>query len=1207
MRAWFLIVLPFSLSALPKGEEVAHGQATFQQVDSSTLTIHAADKTIINYKEFNVAEHELVHFQMRGPRSTVLNRVKGSQPSNIFGKIKADGKVFFVNPNGIIFGPRSEVNVGSLIASTLDIQDTDFLNGKYRFFLKPGSAKAKIVNEGVLQAAEHGLIGLFSPQVINKGVIMAQAGKVALLSGEAITLDFSGDGLISFTVEGELQEAIIEHLGKISASQGDVVLRLAAAKEAIRQVVNLDGLEEGIKIIREKGIVRLVSSSHTASQKLSIQGNAIDCRGSIQVSDSISLSALDIVSIGTPIRSSTIEMEASKIHLGDSLDGAHLNLKAGQFFSIGADVSSRNTTIPFNAPVFLMAPSVTISTGDLGGDIVFKNAVNKGIKGQSTSLTLSAGLGDIHFEGGIQSLDLLTVSDVRNMTFTDIDIGGLIQQKGTGTALFKNRVEIHGKEGLKLNCNVVNFNQDVLISKGGAFIENSGALKVAEKTLFKVAKEFQQIGRGESLLGGSIVSQQEAIFFHGPVVLIDDIRLTTPDLKRGRVTFYSNVEGPGSLEIECSDLMFSASIGKMFPLSSLSASARGGIALSNIGGKMAGVTGTVQLTAKEAIVFQGNEFCAGNQIYKTPKMFQIGSACPTLFSIVSSQGTIRFEHGEIFLSAGTDIKLQTIGGNISIGKIRTVRPQNITLQSQTGAIYLNHLGYGNHLQTLNVIGDHIAIEGGVKAQSIILQSNNNIDVKGNLEASEGNLIFHGPVVIQSPKTEFSAGRQGEIRFHSTLDGKGDLYLVAQRGRVTFDANVGKVRKLASLTVTAQEIHQRGMVKTSGPITYTGTTHLREGLYTSQSPITFNGSVFCANQVSIGTGFGSGDIIFTSTLDGDKMGSTLSLNAGEGNLYFLGSVGSKVPIGEINLSGSRVCFHNMGTVEQRGIDKLVFKKPFRSIDLQGDIYHIGDSKWSGMHLEFLNSGIVQFLTDGNELSFRDLPLQLSPKTTLNINTNKGAVQFSIVKLMGENDLTIQGGEWISGVFSNPAGRLQVIATTIELQGPILANEILFSATEAIRVGKAVEASTTQIAQELPAIWNQYAEGQAPHIKASGSLFMNAIQGNIGQYGLPILLDIQGQAIVGAKHIVDLKGVTGDQKVHPNPFNKPQLIIFNGREYYDPKAPEENSKEQRQRSLTTDLGIRFLQERGGPSGGFSKNVFIYYEPSSTGMIAESEEEE
>src|SRR3546814_530721 len=114
--------------------------------------------------------------------------------------------IFLINPNGILFGRGSQVNVAGLVASTLNISDADFSAGRYRF---TGSGGGQVLNWGTINA-DGGYIALLGANVSNEGLIQANMGTVALVAGEEITLDLAGDGLLNVAVNRGAVEALVE-------------------------------------------------------------------------------------------------------------------------------------------------------------------------------------------------------------------------------------------------------------------------------------------------------------------------------------------------------------------------------------------------------------------------------------------------------------------------------------------------------------------------------------------------------------------------------------------------------------------------------------------------------------------------------------------------------------------------------------------------------------------------------------------------------------------------------------------------------------------------------------------------------------------------------------------------------------------------------------------------------------------------------------
>ena len=163
----FFVIAATALFALPNGAKVMSGQADFSMPTQGTMEIQVSDKAIINYEQFQVDLAESVQFIQPGKEAVVLNRVIGSDISQILGQMNGNGTVYLVNPNGVYFGKDAAVNMGSFFASTLDVGNDDFLNGIFTFTTK--SSSGAIVNEGTI-LAPFGSIGLFSSFVENRGL-----------------------------------------------------------------------------------------------------------------------------------------------------------------------------------------------------------------------------------------------------------------------------------------------------------------------------------------------------------------------------------------------------------------------------------------------------------------------------------------------------------------------------------------------------------------------------------------------------------------------------------------------------------------------------------------------------------------------------------------------------------------------------------------------------------------------------------------------------------------------------------------------------------------------------------------------------------------------------------------------------------------------------------------------------------------------------
>ena len=157
------------------------------------------------------ARTQTVNFNQPSSSAVMLNRVTGSTPSNIYGNLRANGQIFLINSNGIYFGGGAEVSVGALVASTQSISDQQFAVGNYVFQQNQSGA---IVNDGSING---GYLALIAPQITNAGLLQATQGDVALLSGEAVSLDISPSGRIKVAMQGSELESLITNSGSVDA------------------------------------------------------------------------------------------------------------------------------------------------------------------------------------------------------------------------------------------------------------------------------------------------------------------------------------------------------------------------------------------------------------------------------------------------------------------------------------------------------------------------------------------------------------------------------------------------------------------------------------------------------------------------------------------------------------------------------------------------------------------------------------------------------------------------------------------------------------------------------------------------------------------------------------------------------------------------------------------------------------------------------
>jgi filamentous hemagglutinin family protein len=272
-----LSLVPIGLApatAGPNGAAVVGGSATVQGQGTANVVVNqSSPNAIINWQTFNIGSGQTTKILMPSASSTELDRVTGGLgPSQILGSLYSNGKVFLVNPDGILFGAGSRINVGGLLATTSNISNSDFMAGRYNFSI-PGNPSASIVNQGSITAQSGGFAALVAPGVRNTGTITAWLGRVGLASANTFALDLYGDRLIQLNVgdsiasqvidvsTGKPLSSLVSNEGTIKANGGRVELTAVATREVVDSVLNNTGFIEADTVGIHNGMIVLEAAT----------------------------------------------------------------------------------------------------------------------------------------------------------------------------------------------------------------------------------------------------------------------------------------------------------------------------------------------------------------------------------------------------------------------------------------------------------------------------------------------------------------------------------------------------------------------------------------------------------------------------------------------------------------------------------------------------------------------------------------------------------------------------------------------------------------------------------------------------------------------------------------------------------------------------------------------------------------------------------
>lgn len=261
---------PVIAYAAPQGGTVTSGSASINQAGQVTTITQASHKAAIDWQGFSIGNGETVTFKQPDASAITLNRVIGNEKSVIEGALNANGRVFLINSNGLLFTKDSSVNTAGIVASTLNISNEDFNSGHYVF---KGSG-GQIINQGTLTATEGGYVALLGGSVSNQGTITATRGSAVLGSGKQITLNFSGDSLLSVSIDEGVLNALVENKQAIYADGGQVILTAQAADDLLSAQVNNSGLIQAHSINDLKGSIELYAHGGTTSVSGTLDASA---------------------------------------------------------------------------------------------------------------------------------------------------------------------------------------------------------------------------------------------------------------------------------------------------------------------------------------------------------------------------------------------------------------------------------------------------------------------------------------------------------------------------------------------------------------------------------------------------------------------------------------------------------------------------------------------------------------------------------------------------------------------------------------------------------------------------------------------------------------------------------------------------------------------------------------------------------------------
>lgn len=410
---------------------VGSGTGTIGTAGSTETITQSTAKGIINWGSFSIGSGGTVRFVQPNGSSITLNRVTGGSASTFANgsTLSANGQVWLINPNGIMFGAGSVVNVGGLIATTADMADSDFEAGNYNFSNATG---AKVENDGQITASNPanlnsaGYVALAGAQVVNKGVITAKLGVVQLAAGKAYTVAFNPDGLLQFQVTTPIDSAIappkgtalINNSGTLAADGGTVLMTSRAAGTVIDNVINTSGIVQANSVaLLGNGDVVLDAEGGNAG--VNLLGNGTVTTGGTAT----------LTSTGTIAEATGASVTAASL-TGSSAGGVTLTSTSNAIGAFGPFTNATGGSLAFTNGGALTTTGNITSAGNVqltggAGSVSFGGTVS----GVGVNLASLSGTGL-----SVGTTDVVGTLFISNASLSQINASGSLTLRTTGAS-----------------------------------------------------------------------------------------------------------------------------------------------------------------------------------------------------------------------------------------------------------------------------------------------------------------------------------------------------------------------------------------------------------------------------------------------------------------------------------------------------------------------------------------------------------------------------------------------------------------------------------------------------------------------------------------------------------------------------------------------------------------------------------------------------
>ncbi|MEA9828287.1 filamentous hemagglutinin N-terminal domain-containing protein [Xanthomonas campestris pv. raphani] len=472
------VLAQVSATQLPTGGSIVGGTGSINAASGGSQSItQTSNRMALTWSAFDIGSSATVTFNQPSSNAAVLNLIQGGNPTQIFGNLNANGQVFLINTNGMIFGSTAQINVGGLVASTLGTTASSFMTGN-DVLDAGGNTVALMSNSGTINAAA-GAVDLIGGKVVNHGTITASAGNINLVGADKVTLTFESGGfgvVVDKALPLQLDSVAVENTGTLSAPGGTITLQARAAQGLFDQLINNSGIIRAAAISGVDGSVSLIANGG-ANVGIAGSGSIDVGSGAISISTDRSVQQSGVYTAGA---------------LGGSIGGSASFSGSNRIATLGMlDVGG--TLSLTNASGLTQTAALTV-----GGDSTFSlagNALTLNNAANTFGGTFSATGGNV----AVNAAGALTIGSLSQSSNSalSLDAGGRLtlptsaintgsadlslrsgDSLSTAAALSGSNVSLTGTNGISLAHAVTATGTLALTSSTGAIDQTAGALTV---------------------------------------------------------------------------------------------------------------------------------------------------------------------------------------------------------------------------------------------------------------------------------------------------------------------------------------------------------------------------------------------------------------------------------------------------------------------------------------------------------------------------------------------------------------------------------------------------------------------------------------------------------------------------------------------------------------------------------------------------------